>query len=83
MLVTTLLSCRLLEPIAIAKLQAIAFFIARCCRIVWKQSSQVRESSPARSQTMIALIFSVTIPRRLWSNAAIHLATANATNGES
>jgi hypothetical protein len=28
----------------------------------------------------IAFIFSVTIQRRLRSNAAIHLATANATN---
>jgi hypothetical protein len=41
MFVTTLLSCRWLEPITIAKLQAIAFFIGRCCRIVCKQSSQV------------------------------------------
>jgi hypothetical protein len=36
MFVMILLSCRLLERIAMAKLQAFAFFIASGCRVVWE-----------------------------------------------
>ncbi len=76
-MVTTLLSCRWLERIAIAKLQNNRIF---------SFDDLLQAVIPAkvvpRLKTIVVFIFSVTIQRRMRSNATIHSATANAINDE-
>jgi hypothetical protein len=49
MLVTTLLSCRVLEGLAAARLQAIAFFISRPCKTGYRGTLAVTISERLRS----------------------------------